>query len=121
MKQIIKDLISEIKTAIVNDMKGGRNKEVVMLVLNAYNRYQEDERDSVDYIFDLNNKVDLVYCIHGGMTAEDIHDLYNLSLSKTTWFYYGVNHEKPEVVNDIFSLASINFDIACENRKVQSP
>lgn len=105
MKQIIKDLIKEIKTAIINDMNGGRNKEVIMLVLKAYNRFQEDEKDGADYIFDINNPNDLICCIRGGMTCKQISDLYAESQTKTTMFYFGVNYEQPLVIKDTYSLA----------------
>ena len=41
-------------------------------LLNAYNRWQEDEKDGVDYIFHIDKQDDLISCVNGGMTSEDI-------------------------------------------------
>lgn len=46
--------------------------EILGQVLNAYNRYQEDERDGADYIFDFNNPDDLKCMVSGGLTAQEI-------------------------------------------------
>lgn len=69
-------------------------------LLGAYNTYQEDERDGVDYIFDFQNKEDLVSCIQGGLTAEELAELvarYNCGNGEnnTTKFLFGCNHETP--------------------------
>ena len=80
-----KDIILDIK----------RNfgiKKVYNMLIKAYNQYQEDERDSVDYLFKLTNQDDLVLLVKNGLTAKEISQLYTDENSETYYFYYGVNH-----------------------------
>jgi hypothetical protein len=72
-------------------------------LLGVYNTYQNDERDGVDYIFDFQNKEDLVTCIQGGLTAEELAELvaiYNCGNGEdyTTTFLFGCNHETPHLL-----------------------
>lgn len=94
-------------------------------LLCVYNTYQEEERDSADYIFDFQNKEDLVSCIQGGLTAEELaelvakfHDGRGLAElvvkvhdgrggdktakffgdATTTRFLFGCNHETPHLL-----------------------
>lgn len=74
--------------------------QMINRLLGVYNTYQEDERNGVDYIFDLQNKEDLVTCIQGGLTAEELAELvakYNCGNGEnyTTKFLFGCNHETP--------------------------
>lgn len=67
------------------------------MLLKAYNRYQEDERDGVDYIFDINNQDDLITCIQGGLTAEEIVNFHNRVkswMNPTPHFLFGCNHKE---------------------------
>ena len=98
METIIKSLINEIKKNIVNDIEN--NGVLFKAAIAAYNTYQEEERDGVEYLFDLNNKEDLKCCIDGGMSAKDIHHLYEeYKKNKTPMFFFGVNHYKPVLVD----------------------
>lgn len=66
------------------------------MLLKAYNRYQEDERDGVDYIFNINNQNDLITCVQGGLTAEDIANFHNSVkgwANSTLHFLFGYNHK----------------------------
>ena len=50
-------MVAEIRNAVFNDLMSMKEEGALLkLVLNAYNAYQEDERDGVDYIFDLTNQ-----------------------------------------------------------------
>ena len=71
--------------------------EVYTMLLKAYNRYQEDERDGVDYIFNINRPDDLITCIQGGLTAEEIANFHNRVKSwvnPTPHFLFGYNHKE---------------------------
>jgi hypothetical protein len=71
--------------------------EVHAMLLKAYNRYQEDERDGVDYIFNINRPDDLITCIQGGLTAEEIakfHNRVGCWLIPTPHFLFGCNHKE---------------------------
>lgn len=83
-------------------------------VLKAYNRWNEDEKDGVDYIFDIRKKEDLVACVNGGLTAKDISYLYN---SNTHFFLFGCNHTTPQVLNhnDLFNILYNNLEEVIDN------
>lgn len=68
-----------------------KNPKVFDMLIKAYNRVQEDECDGVDYLFNLDNKDDLICCIKGGLTAKDIFNLYNTI--GTQYFFFGYNHK----------------------------
>ena len=107
MENVLNNLVKEIKNNIVHALKQypDRNGELLKLVLNAYNTYQEEERDGVDYIFDINKPEDLKSCIEGGMSAKDVSWLYNQSQVNTTpLFYFGVNYEKPKPIANYDAL-----------------
>ena len=110
MREAIKAMAEAIKKSIINDLDDVYSEEghkVLNMVLNAYNEYQESERDGVDYIFDINKTDDLHSCIAGGMTAKEICKLY--SGSQTThlpYFYFGCNHSTPQPINTWEELRS---------------
>lgn len=97
-----------IVVAIRNKME--HDKMVLNDVLMAYNRYQEDEREGVDYIFDLTNEDDLITCIKGGLRADDIAHLWNETDSR--YIFYGVNHAYPAPLtsDEIFLQLDAHLD-----------
>ena len=112
MENVLNKLVAEIKSNIAHELENylkqyrpyGNsyphfNIELLWLVLNAYNTYQEEEQDGVGYIFNINNPEDLKCCIEGGMTAKQVAWLYDQSQVNTTpFFYFGVNYEKPKPI-----------------------
>ena len=101
MEEILNKMVEGIKTAIINDLKAYpfKNNDVMNMVIAAYNRFQEDERDGVDYLFNINDKDDLKCCVEGGMNACEIAWLYGQSnINTTTLFYFGVNYESPQPI-----------------------
>lgn len=103
MKKSIESMVVKISSAIVNDTRDVYSAEgdrVLKMVLAAYNDYQESERDGVDYIFDIENADDLKCCIDGGgMTAQEICDLYLGSQSQhLKYFYFGCNYPTPKPI-----------------------
>lgn len=48
--------------------------------LNAYNRFQEDERDCADYIYNVDNTEDVIALLRGGFGIRDI--AYNVDIAK---------------------------------------
>ena len=95
--------ISVISEFIVSNLEselqrgGEAGDKAFKIALEAYNRYQEDERDGVDYIFDLTNKEDLIAMIDGGLNAVEIHDMVNRG---QRFFLFGCNYEYPEALNN---------------------
>ena len=98
-KTIGKDLNTNIKSGMDN----------INLVLKAHNRFQEDERDGVDYIFDINNKEDLKFLVEKcGFTAADVAKIYNDSQCNTTpLFFCHYNHGGIKMINNYEELVSI--------------
>lgn len=100
METIIKNLTSHIIEEIIADFDLN-NARAIELVLNAYNRYQEDERDGVDYLFNINYKYDLKCCVEGGLTASEIARLYDeTTQGATPLFLFGVNYERPKHITN---------------------
>lgn len=81
-----------VKDIILDIERNFGNKKVYNMLLKAYNQYQEDERDGVDYLFKLTNQNDLALLVKNGLTAKEISQLYTDKNSETYYFYYGVNH-----------------------------
>lgn len=102
METIIKKLAESIESNLIHDMNHEiSGDDTAILVLNAYNRYQEDERDGVDYIFDIRKGEDLKCCIDGGMTAHDIaciNEECNRTAKSTPYFMFGQNHKSAVVI-----------------------
>lgn len=110
MENILNKLVTEIKNNIVHDLNRYpyHKCDLLKLVLDAYNTYQEEERDGVDYIFDINKPEDLKRCIEGGMTAKEVAWLYEQSQVNTTpLFYFGVNYSKPKPIVNYNALMLI--------------
>jgi len=97
MKNVIKNLLyvikSKIRLCLLTD-----NKQIRTLLLKAYNRYQEDERDYADYIYNINDKDDLKCCIDGGLTAYDIVTI--VGENPNAMFLFGANHDVPLVLSE---------------------
>lgn len=89
METIIKNLVNEIKNNLVHDMNCEQTgDDTTMLVLAAYNRYQEDERDGADYIFDMTQWSDINCCAEGGLRPIEFYELFNYYCNgKTTRFF----------------------------------
>ena len=106
-----------VKEKLKNDIISSLNNDDVLtmaIVVNAYNRWNEDEKDGVDYIFNIGKPEDLICCIEGGMTAIDIANLYN---AKVTKFMFGQNRETPEPLTflDLKTLLTDNMDSIIDN------
>lgn len=87
------------KSTLIDEVKRGMANDVVIwqMMLDVYNRYQEDERDGVDYIFDLNKQEDLVTLVKGGMTYSDICYVKSNSIPQgnSVFIHFGCNYPKP--------------------------
>ena len=57
--------------------------QMINRLVGVYNTYQEEEREGVGYICDLQNKEDLRTCMEGGLTAEEIAELVAKSFDKS--------------------------------------
>lgn len=59
------------------------------IALRAYNRFQEDNRDGVDYIFNIYENEDLIAMLQGGINCETIAKMVS---SGFCFFHYGANY-----------------------------
>lgn len=84
------------------------------MYLKAYNRWQEDEHNGVDYIFNIINPDDLIDCIKGDLTADEIAKFVNGTkgfANTTPYFLFGCNHNLQPLCNgDIYNLIYNNLD-----------
>ncbi len=104
-------------TAIEKDFNED-NIEAILAFLNAYNEWQEAERDGVDYIFDINNQEDLECVVKGGMTAYEIAMIWrNSNYASHGFFLFGCNYPTPKRFLNAESLKSTL--IAVDNEVVE--
>ena len=82
------------------------NESLISVTLDAYNLYQEEERDGVDYIFNINNADDLKCCVDGGLTANEIAEIVKNVNEKhyTPYFFFGVNYNRPKQLKEFKEL-----------------
>lgn len=85
------------------------------MFLKAYNRWQEDEHNGVDYIFNINNPNDLINCIKGGLTADDIANFVNYTKTYASetpnYFLFGFDHKLQTLSKGhILNLVYYNLD-----------
>lgn len=100
LEKMAKHISENVFAKIVENAIANDDGISIQLAIDTYNAYQENERDGVDYIFDLDDAHDLRTCISGGLTAKEISGLYNESLCEgcTKFFMFGVNHSKPIIL-----------------------
>lgn len=99
---IVKARITTRIKYMINEPSG----DYLNMLILAYNRWQEDEHNGVDYIFDINNPDDLIDCIKGGLTSVEITNFVNSIngwVNITPNFLFGCNHKltplsKPKIV-----------------------
>lgn len=66
-------------------------------LLHIYNTREENERDAVDYVFDLNNNDDAIVLLQSGLTLSQLAAL--LSRGKHL-VRYGTNYPIPTIVDE---------------------
>lgn len=105
-------LVSFVETSIYIDLTNtkdtDKSNKVLYALINAYNHWQGEEHNKADYLFNLNDKNDLITCIQGGLTAEDIALLqyYRKHFGLTKYFLFGENYPKPQEL-DVDSITDI--------------
>jgi len=108
MKNGIRTFVENINSVIACNMRNIHTTsgyDTLMMVLAAYNDYQESERDGVDYIFDINDKDDVICCMSGGMTTEEVAKLWQGSqVNHSQYFFFGCNYETPKPIENLETL-----------------
>ena len=83
------------------------NDDIIKNVLKAYNGYCENERNGIDYLFDINNNDDIKCVIDGGLGAADLAKLYLNNGHRnnyTQYFFYDCNNNTPRNVVNLVEL-----------------
>lgn len=98
LENSIRNIVASLARCIEEDIRTETDGETFNMVFRAYNDFQKDERMGVDYIFNIENKNDVIECLNCGLTTKDIAKLYNESQVNTTkyFFYHPSNHPTPE-------------------------
>ena len=91
LQEIINNIVNLIKSELSSD-NDEKKEKAFNITLKAYNAYQDNERSSVDYIFDANNVEDCKTLTKVGTTLKEYHDAVMVSEIKSDYFFCGVNH-----------------------------
>lgn len=108
MKEMLNKLTEKLAEIVRKDLKSIKG-ETIELVLRAYNDYEYSERDSADYIFSIESTEDVITCLKGGMSIDDVawlRSCYNNN-ETTEYFMFGQNHQNPQQIENMEQLASI--------------
>lgn len=94
MEVYFNQIIESVKRSITRDINRNDTK-VIEMVLAAYNRYQEDERNGVDYLFDITNQSDLKCMVEGGLNVAEIAWAWKKVQDEhiSTYFHFGCNYD----------------------------
>lgn len=118
MYQAINNLVEKIEERLRYELEQDtcESKKVTMLLLRAYNKFQEDERDGVDYIFDITSWDDVKCCADGGMTTKEFNDAFNKYMNGkyTQYFQFGYDRKNIELfgsMNDIREYLKDRLDL----------
>lgn len=87
-------LIDAVSNAIADDLMNSNaeeRNELLVKLLKAKNEYENDEKDGIDYIYDINNSEDLALLLKNGfLTAKEISTIW-VAYSNgtyTPYFYF---------------------------------
>lgn len=102
LNEFAQSLADKHKDTIINAFKN-HNRAMVNELVSAYNIYQENERDCVDYLFCVSNNKDIITCMKGGLEVKEVSELYLLSQMAdyehfSARFHFGVNHITPKLL-----------------------
>lgn len=108
----LKDLIKTFENDVKYDLKtyaGKEFDELLGIVLDAYNHYEESERDGVGYLFHIEKDDDIICCLKGGMTPKEMAELYidYRDKNRTGWFLFGQNYDAPKMIRTYGELVDI--------------
>ena len=105
MVENFNSIVEIMKRRIAHDLRNNTDGALDM-VIDAYNRFQEDERDGVDYIFDINNHNDLKCMVDRGVTASEIAEAWDKVQYSgiTSYFHFGCNYEGLETLGTLADL-----------------
>lgn len=84
-------------------------------VLDLYNKWQEDERDGVDYLFDIHCVEDWLTLIDSGISVMDLFAAHwEANHTNKRYFLYGTNYPKITFVNSA-QIQNLLYDFVVES------
>ena len=106
MVENFNSIVEIMKRRIAHDLRNDNTNCVLGMVLNAYNRFQEDERDGVDYIFDITKQNDLKCMVDGGLNVTEIAWAWNKIKKEgiSSCFHFGCNYGGLEALGTLADL-----------------
>ena len=109
-KSIFSTTIDNLIQMVADRLVNGKRFD---LLLAAYNRMQDDERNGVDYLFNVTNSADVICCLQGGLTMEQLRTMLNeYEATGIEYCYFGCNHPTPTMVTleKVISQLTANAD-----------
>ena len=110
MKEALDNILKIAEKKIRDDLSNGKN---VKICFDAYNFWQQEERASVDYIFDIYNDDNLKYLVNRGMiTAAGIFKTINNGTQFSTFegeTDKGINDVSMDKLIDVLSYNAIDY------------
>lgn len=118
----------KVMTNIINTMRERIEKDILRypyenaetfeMILAAYNRFCEDERDGHGYLFCIYNQNDLLFLVKNGMNAETISEIFDNANSRTSsYFFYDENHTPYKAIpstDEVIEVLVDALDEICE-------
>ena len=102
---------SEVFKNIAKTAFHNNDNKMLRLCIRAYNTYQENEKDGVDYLFDAKNKEDIITCLNGGLTLQELYNTFGseqaLKKEITSFFMFGCNHVRIKLFSPMALLGNI--------------
>ena len=105
MVENFNSIVEIMKRRIAHDLRNNTDGALDM-VIDAYNRFQEDERDGVDYIFDITKQNDLKCMVDGGLNVTEIAWAWNKIKKEgiSSCFHFGCNYGGLEALGTLADL-----------------
>ena len=108
MSKSMYNFVSNCTTAFQTLINNANN---LSLVLDAYNSYCNEEQYGEGYIYNLDNKYDVMILLQGGMATETLVKLYHEHKCRYIRILNENEYEVMNVENVILTINSIAFNI----------
>lgn len=114
MTRLIDLVSSQVAKDLTKKDDNDIDTELLGIMVDAHNIWQEDCHDGVDYIFDITNKKDVICLLQGDLNVSDINSIYNGQTYQrhTKYFQYGQNYQLPNAFPTIERLKEYLADNA---------
>ena len=120
LQEIINNIVSGIKSDLSSENEDKKEK-AFNITLKAYNAYQDDVRNGVDYIFNATDVEDCKTLAKCGITLKEYHDAVMASEIKSDYFFCGENYPQITFLSKTKMFAQIwgNFEDVIKHAMIQ--